>query len=78
MVNSIDPYVDPSSVPSYLPSVNPYRDPSEQKVGAIQEERWETLEQVKSLENIISSGDIKVDEFAQLHKSYIVKLKYCI
>ena len=41
-------------------------DPSEQPVGDIQEERQTTLEQVKSIENIISSGDIKVDGSAQL------------
>ena len=41
-------------------------DPSEQPVGDIQEERQTTLEQVESIENIISSGDIKVDGSAQL------------
>ena len=33
------------------------------------------LEQVKSLENIIASGDIKVDEAAQLQELYIIKPK---
>ena len=35
----------------------------------------ETLEQVKALEDIIASGDIKVDEAAQFQKLYIIKLK---
>ena len=39
--------------------MNPYRAPSEQHVGDLQEERRKTLEQVKSLENIIASGEIK-------------------
>ena len=34
-----------------------------------------TLEQVKSLENIITSGKIKVDESDQLQDLYIIKLK---
>ena len=56
MIPSVDPYGDPRYVPSYVPSVNPYRAPSEQHVGAIQEEKRKTIEQVKSLENIIASG----------------------
>ena len=44
----------PSYVPSYVPSVNPSRAPSEKKFGALQEESRTTLEQVKSLENIIT------------------------
>ena len=36
---------------------------------------WKTIEQVKSLENIIASGEIKVDEAAQLWELYIIKLK---
>ena len=34
-----------------------------------------TLEQVKSLENVIASGKIKVDESDQLQDLYIIKLK---
>ena len=33
---TVDPSGDPSSVQSYVPSVNPYRYPSEQQVGDIQ------------------------------------------
>ena len=36
---------------------------------------WTTLEQVKALETIISSVEIKVDEAAQLWDVYIIKLK---
>ena len=36
-----------------------------QQVGDIQEERQTTLEQVKSLENVIALGEIKVVEAAQ-------------
>ena len=61
IVPSVDPSGYPSSIPSYLPSVNPSKAPSEQKVGVIQEERRITFEQIKSLENIIASGEIKVD-----------------
>ena len=43
----------PIYITSYVPSVVPSRDPSEQQVGALREERRTTLEQVKSLENII-------------------------
>ena len=68
LVPSVDPYGDPSSVPSYVPSVNPPRARSEQYVGDIQEERWTTLEQLKSLENIIASGDIKVYKSDQLQE----------
>ena len=34
---SPDPYGDPSSVTSDVPSVNPSSDPSEQQVGTLQE-----------------------------------------
>ena len=37
--------------------------------------KWTTLEQVKALENIITSGDIRVDEDDQLWGLYIIKLK---
>ena len=47
----------------------------QQQVGALQEERQTTFEQVKALENIIASGEIKVDEAAQLREVYIIKLK---
>ena len=66
VVPSIDPSGNNSSVQSYVPSVNTYRTPSEQQVGVIQEEIQATLEQVKTLESIISSVDIKVDESDQL------------
>ena len=46
--------------------MNPSISPSEQQFGALQEEIRTTLEQVKSLENIIASGEIRVDESAQL------------
>ena len=55
--------------------MNPSRAPSEQHYGAIQEEMRTALEQVKSLKNIISSGEIKVDEDAQLRELYMIKLK---
>ena len=45
------------------------------QVEVLQEESRTTLEQVKSLENIISSVEIKVDEDTQLRELYIVKLK---
>ena len=73
VVPSVDLY--PSYVPSYVPSVNRSRDPSEQQVGALQEKRWTTFEQVKPLENIISSREIKADEADLLWKLYIIKLK---
>ena len=44
----------PSSEPSYAPIVNSYRAPGEEQFGALQEERRATIEQVKSLENIIA------------------------
>ena len=44
---SDDTSVYPSSIPSYLTSVNPYRAPSEKQVGALQEEIWTKIEQVK-------------------------------
>ena len=75
VVPSVEPYGDPRYVPSYVPSVNPPRDTSEHQVGALQKENWTTLEQVKSLENIIASGEIKVYETAQLQEFYIIKLK---
>ena len=66
MVPSVDHYNDTIYVPSYVPSVNPSRSLSEQQVGVIQEVSRTTLEQVKALENIISSVDIKVDKSAWL------------
>ena len=54
--------------------MNIYRAPSEQHVRALQEERRTTFEQVKSLENIISSVEIKVYEDSQLRELYIIKL----
>ena len=53
----------------------PSRDPIDQQVGALQEETRTALEEVKSLENIISSREIKVDEYDQLQVLYIIKLK---
>ena len=61
MVPSVDSSGDPRSVLSYAPSVNPSRAPIEQQAGALQEEKRKILEQVKSLENIIASGEIKVN-----------------
>ena len=55
--------------------MNLYRDPSEQQVRDIQEERRTTFEQVKSLKNIISLVEIKVNEDSQLRELYIIKLK---
>ena len=55
--------------------MNPYRSPNEQQVGALKEERRTSLEQVKALENIIASGEIRVDEAYQLCGLYIIKLK---
>ena len=55
--------------------MNSSRSPSEQQVRALQEEKRTTLEQVKSLEYIITSGKIKVDEADQLRRLYIIKLK---
>ena len=75
MRNRLSPSKYPSSLSSYVPSVNPSRAPSEQQVGALQEERRATLEQVKALENIIVQREIKVDESDQLQKLYIIKLK---
>ena len=65
-VPSVDISGGPSYVPSYVPSVNTYRAPSEQQIGALQEERWTTHEQVKALENIIAPVEIKVYEAAHL------------
>ena len=48
--------------------MNPSRAPSEQQVGALQEENQKTLEQVKVLENIIVSGEIKAYEAVQLQE----------
>ena len=45
------------------------------QVEVLQEESRTTLEQVKALENIISSVEIKIDKSAQLRELYIVKLK---
>ena len=52
-----------------------YRDPSEQQIGDLQKELRTTLEQVKALENIILSGEIKLDEADQVWELYIIKLK---
>ena len=73
--NPFDTYVDTSSVTSHVPSVNPSRSQSEKQVGDLQEEMRKTLEQVKALENIIASGDIKLDEAAQLWELYIIIFK---
>ena len=75
VVTLVDPYGDPSSVLSYITSVNTSRSPSEQQVGAIQEESWTRLGKIKSLETLIASGEIKVYEAAQSRESYIMKLK---
>ena len=75
IVITVYPSGDPRSVPSYVPGVNPYIAQSEQQVVALQEERRTTLEQVQSLENIISSGEMKVHEADQLRVLYIIKLK---
>ena len=69
---------DPTSVPSYVTSVNPSRAQSEQQVGALQEEMQTSLEQVKAIENVITSGEIKVHEADQLQEFYMIKLKHCI
>ena len=66
VVPSVDHYNDTIYVPSYVPSVNPSGTLNEQQVGVIQEVSRTTLEQVKALENIISSVDIKVDKSAWL------------
>ena len=71
VVNSVDPSSDTISVPEYVPSVNPSRYSSEQQDGALQEEIRTKLEQIKSLENIIVSGEMKVYENAQ-YRSYIL------
>ena len=55
--------------------MSPYRAQSEQQVGSLREERRTTLEQVKSLENIIASGEIKVHEADQLRGLCVIKLK---
>ena len=54
-VPPVDTSGDTISVPSYVLSVNLYRSPSEQNIGAIQEERWKKIEQVEALENNIAS-----------------------
>ena len=53
-IPSVNTSKDRSSVSSYLTGLNPFRAPSEQQFGALQEERRKTIEQVKSLVNIIS------------------------
>ena len=65
MVPSVDPSGDPGSVPAYVPSVNPPKAPSKQQVLDLQEEIPATLEQVRALENIISSVDIKVNGYVK-------------
>ena len=78
VVPSVDPYSDHISVTSYVPSVNTSRAPSEQHVGAIQEEKRTTLEQVKGLESIIAPGEIKIDKGAHLRELYMIRLKHVI
>ena len=73
VVISVHPYGDPISAPSYVTSVNSYRAPNEEHVGVLQEEMRTTLEEVKYLENIIASGEIKVDEAYQLQGLYMIK-----
>ena len=46
--------------------MNPYRAPSKQQVGSLQEERRTKLEQVKALENTIASGKKKIHKDAWL------------
>ena len=75
VVLSVYPSSDTRSAPSYVPSVNPSRSPNKQHIGALQEEIQTTLEQVKALENIITSQEIKLDETDQLRGLYIIKLK---
>ena len=55
--------------------MNSSKSPNEQQVRVLQEERWTALEQVKALEDIISPGEIKVDEAYNLQGLYIIKLK---
>ena len=55
--------------------MNPSISPSEQQVGDLQEEMRTTIEQVKALENIIESGEIKVDKAAKLRELYMIQLK---
>ena len=55
--------------------MNPSRSPNEQQLRDQQESRQTTLEQVKALENIISSVNIKLDEDDQLQGFYIITLK---
>ena len=55
--------------------MNTYRSPIGQQVGTLQEENRTTLEQVKSLEDIIASREIKLYKSAQLQQLYIIKLK---
>ena len=62
-------------MPFYVPIVNPSRAPSEQQVRDLQVEMRTTLEQDKSLEDIISSVENKVYEADQLQGLYIIKFK---
>ena len=78
VVPSVDIYVNNRSVQTRVPIVIPSRAPSEKYVINLKQERWTTLEQDKSLENIIVSGEIKVDEDDQLQELYIIKLKHGI
>ena len=75
VVPSFDTFGDPISVTYYVPSVNPSRNIIEQQVEDLKEEILTTLEQIKALENIITSGEIKLDEAAQLRELYIIKFK---
>ena len=54
MKKRLGPSKYPRSIPSYVTSVNPYRVPSKQQTGALQEERRTTIEQVRTMENIIA------------------------
>ena len=72
---SVDTSCGPRFVPSSVPSLNSSRAPSEQQVGALQETNRTALGQVKALEDIIASGEIKVNEADQLRGLYIIKLK---
>ena len=74
----MDPSGDPRHSTLYVPSLNPSRAPNEQPVGDLQEERLTTLEQAKALENIITPGEIKIYEAAQLRGLYIIKMKHGI
>ena len=75
VVISVDTSGDTISATSYVTSVNPSRDTNEQYIGVTQEERRTTIEQVKALENIFVSREIRVDKADHLRGLYIIKLK---